>query len=458
MALSACTADDSSHHAADEVLPLGEATAIAREAYIYSNPLVDSYRILHTFFVDSSSPEYKAPWNEIRNLPRVFTHEDTAVQSANSDTPYSFAGIDLRSEPIVLSVPPMEESRYFSIQLIDLYTHIADYIGTRTIGNRGGDFLLTGPGWEGTVPDGIDKVIPIETELLIAIYRTQLFNPDDLDNVRKIQSGYRLQPLSAFAGTEPPAPAPAISFIEPLTPDGIRTSLDVFEQANFILQFCPVHPSEVELMQRFAGIGVGAGLAFEADSLDPELGEAVQAGIAEAWQDFENLKARAESGEVTSGDVFGSRDELENNYLFRFGGAVLGIWGNSAEEATYPSYYVDADGQLLVGAERYTLHFGPGELPPVNAFWSLTMYGLPESLLVENPINRYLLNSTMLDAFATDDDGGITLYIQHDRPADSELPNWLPAPTGPFSVNMRLYWPQESALDGTWQPPALVRQ
>ena len=146
---------------------------------------------------------------------------------------------------------------------------------------------------------------------------------------------------------------------------------------------------------------------------------------------------------------------MQNNYLYRMTAAVLGIWGNSEAEAMYPTYYVDAAGEPLDGANEYILRFEPGKLPPVHAFWSLTMYERPASLLVANPLDRYLLNSTMMDAFVRDADGGITLYLQHDSPGKDKEPNWLPAPEGPFSANMRLYWPKEEALDGTWQLPPL---
>ena len=441
----------------ESTLTAAEARAIAREAYIYGNPLADSYRIMHTYFVDSANSEFRAPWNQIYSLARVFTHEDTAVQTANSDTPYSFAGIDLRTEPVILGVPSMEESRYFSIQLIDLYTHIVDYIGTRTTGNTGGNYMLTGPGWQGEIPPGIDKVIEVETELLLAIYRTQLFNPEDLDQVAAIQQGYTLQTLSEFLGREAPEPAPAIDFIQPATAEAIRSSLAVFEQLDFVLQFCPPHPSEVELRQRFSRIGVGAESGFDADRLSPEIRAALAQGIADAWQEFEELKQRAERGEIGSGDVFGSREHLQNNYLYRFGAAVTGIWGNAEAEAMYPTYYVDADGQPMDGSNDYRLRFPPGELPPVNAFWSLTMYRLPESLLVENPINRYLLNSTMVNDFVRDEDGGITLYIQNRAPGEDKMANWLPAPAGRFSLNLRLYWPRQEALDGSWRQPPVIR-
>jgi hypothetical protein len=165
------------------------ARSIARDAYVYGYPMVDSYRIQHAYFVDAKNPEYKAPWNQIRNIPRVFTPADTAVQTPNSDTPYSMAGLDLRAEPIVLTVPAIGKGRYFSIQLIDLYTHNFDYIGSRATGNDGGSFLIAGPRWKGEAPKGVKKVIRSETELVLAVYRTQLFNPADLDNVKKIQDG-----------------------------------------------------------------------------------------------------------------------------------------------------------------------------------------------------------------------------------------------------------------------------
>lgn len=193
--------------------------------------------------VDPQKPEYKAPWTEIRNIPRVFTPEDRAVQTPNSDTPYSIVGVDLRAEPIVLTVPPIEKNRYFSVQLIDAYTHNFDYIGSRTTGNDGGSFLIAGPGWKGATPKGVKKVIRSETEFVFAPYRTQLFNPGDLDNVKKIQAGYKVQPLSAFLGQPAPPAAPVIDFIKPLTPTEQRASPEFFNILNFNLQFTPTHPS-----------------------------------------------------------------------------------------------------------------------------------------------------------------------------------------------------------------------
>ncbi|WSH73075.1 DUF1254 domain-containing protein [Rhizobium leguminosarum] len=436
-----------------------EVRAIAKEAYIYGFPMVDSYRIQHAYFVDTKNPEYKGPWNQIVNTPRVYTPADTAIQTPNSDTPYSWLGLDLRTEPMVLTVPPIEKDRYFSVQMLDAYTFNFAYLGSRTTGNDGGSFLVAGPGWKGETPSGVKKVIRSETDFIWAAYRTQLFNPDDIDNVKKIQAGYKAEPLSAFLGQTAPAAAPAVDFIKTLTPEEEKTSPEFFNILNFILQYCPTDPSEIELMARFAKIGVGAGKTIDFDKLSPEMKAAFEQGMADAWKELATLeKQKIDTGEVTSGDVFGTREYLKNNYLYRMAGAVLGIGGNSKQEAMYPVYAVDADGKKLDGANRYALRFAPGQLPPVNAFWSLTMYELPQSLLVANPINRYLLNSPMLPQFVKDADGGLTFYVQNESPGKDKEANWLPAPKGPFIAFMRLYWPKEEALEGKWKHPPMTKE
>ncbi|NKJ95431.1 DUF1254 domain-containing protein [Rhizobium leguminosarum bv. viciae] len=436
-----------------------EVRAIAKEAYVYGFPMVDSYRIQHAYFVDTKNPEYKGPWNQIVNTPRVYTPADTAIQTPNSDTPYSWLGLDLRTEPMVLTVPPIEKDRYFSVQMIDAYTFNFAYLGSRATGNDGGSFLVAGPGWKGETPSGVKKVIRSETDFIWAAYRTQLFNPDDIDNVKKVQAGYKAEPLSVFLGQTAPAAAPAVDFIKTLTPEEEKTSPEFFNILNFILQYCPTDPSETELMARFARIGVGAGKTIDFDKLSPEMKAAFEQGMADAWKELATLeKQKIDTGEVTSGDVFGTREYLKNNYLYRMAGAVLGIGGNSKQEAMYPVYAVDADGKKLDGANRYALRFAPGQLPPVNAFWSLTMYELPQSLLVANPINRYLLNSPMLPQFVKDADGGLTFYVQNESPGKDKEANWLPAPKGPFIAFMRLYWPKEDALEGKWKHPPMTKE
>src|SRR5207248_3801472 len=304
-----------------------EARAIVKEAYIYGFPLVDNYRIQYGYFVDRQNPEFKAPWNKLENIPPVYTPADTASQTPNSDTPYSFIGMDLRAEPMVLTVPKIEKERYFSIQLIDAYTFNFDYIGSRTTGNNGGSYLIAGPNWKGETPKGVKKVMRSETEFVFAVYRTQLFKPEDIDNVKKVQAGYKAQTLSEFLGTAAPKSAPAIDFIKPLSPAEEKTSPQFFNILNFVLEFCPTNPSETELMARFAKIGVGAGKTFDASKLSPKT--AIEQGVGDAWADFGGLVKLFDEGKVTSGDVFGTRQFLKNNYLYRMAAAVMGIYGNS---------------------------------------------------------------------------------------------------------------------------------
>lgn len=437
---------------------VAEARTIAKEATIYGFPLVDSYRIQYSYFVDKGSPEFKAGWNTLFNNARVYTPDDKAIQTPNSDTPYSYVGADLRAEPVVFTVPAVDKERYYSLQFIDMYTFNFAYVGSRATGNGAGSYLLAGPKWKGERPKGIKSVIRSETDFAFVLYRTQLFNPADIDNVKKIQEGYKVEPLSAFLRQPAPAPAPAVDFISPLTPEQQRSSLDFFKILNFVLRFCPTHPSEKALTARFAKIGVGAGKQFDANSLTPEMRNALEDGLADGWKAFNEFKStQVDTGKKSSADGFGTRAFLKNDYMQRMSGAVLGIYGNSKDEALYPAYFVDSAYQKLDGANRYTLRFAKGQLPPVNAFWSLTLYDLPASLLFANPLNRYLINSTMLASLKRDTDGGITLYVQNESPGADKESNWLPAPKGPFFTILRLYWPKAAALNGEWKAPPMQK-
>lgn len=434
-----------------------EARAITKEAYIYGFSLVDHYRVQYTYFQDQQHPEYKAPWNTLNNTARIYTPDDKAYPTPNADTPYSQLGADLRTEPLVLTLPEIEEGRYYSAQFVDAHTYNFGYIGSRTIGNQGGVFLLAGPDWKGNVPPGIDAVFRSETEFAFVFYRTQLFGPDDLENVKKVQAGYKVQPLSAFLQRPAPAAAPPIGFIKPLSPDEERSSLAFFNQMNFVLGFSPTHPSERALMQRFTRLGIGSGLTFDERTLPAEIREAMMAGIKDAWQDFDALGHQVARGEVSTTLFLGSREYLGNNYLYRMRATVTGLYGNDKEETIYPPFYLDAEGQPLDASKnRYTLRFAPGQLPPVNAFWSLTMYD-SSRLLVANPLQRYLINSSMLPSLKRDADGGLTLYIQHGSPGKDRESNWLPSPNGPFYIAGRLYWPKTEALNGQWQAPKVLR-
>jgi hypothetical protein len=435
-----------------------QARAIAKDAYIYGFPMVDSYRIQHSYFVNKEDPEYKGGWNEIHSIARVYTPEDTAVQTPNSDTPYSMLGADLRTEPLVLTVPPIEQDRYFSLQFVDGYTYNFAYVGSRTTGNGGGKYLLVGPNWKGEKPEGINDVIRSDTDLALVIYRTQLFGPSDIDSVKKIQAGYQVAPLSVFLNQPSPAQAPPIDFVPPLPPDQEKTSPQFFEILNFALRFAPTLPNEKSLRDRFAQIGIGPDGSFDADKLSPDMRTAIQGGMADAWAELDKLKKdQVDTGQVGSAQFFGTAEDLKGNYLYRMAGAVFGIYGNTAAEALYPGLLHDSTGAALTGANDYTVKFAPGQLPPVNAFWSLTMYEMPQSLLVANPMNRYLINSEMVPSLLRDPDGGYTFYIQNESPGIDKEANWLPAPKGPFQMVLRLYWPKPDALNGAWKAPQAVK-
>ncbi|MGH7185687.1 MAG: DUF1254 domain-containing protein, partial [Pseudomonadota bacterium] len=354
--------------------PPAEVRAIAKEAYIFGVPMVDSYKTIYVYSVAKGNPQYGGPFNSLINFARVFTPDDTAFVTPNSDTPYSLAGLDLRAEPIVLTVPRIAKDRYFVFQLMDLYTFNFDYIGTRATGGDGGTFVIAGLGWKGETPKGVKKGIRSETQLVSVVGRTQLFNPKDLENVKKIQAGYKLQPLSAFLGEPAPVVAPEVAWVRPVPPAEGRTTPEFFNVFAFLLQFAqPPHPSEVALRERFAKIGILPGKPFNHAAMSPETVAALKAGMADGQKDID---AKRVSLGGKSDKLFGTREFLKNDYVARATGTQVGIGANSREEALYPILQTDADGQPLDGAKgRYVLKFAKGQLPPVNAFWSATMYG-----------------------------------------------------------------------------------
>lgn len=433
--------------------------AIAKEATIWGFPLVDNYRIQYSYFADRGGPEFKAPWNVIANTARVYTPEDKAIQTPNSDTPYSYIGADLRAEPLVISVPAVDAGRYYSLQFIDQYTFNFAYVGSRATGNEAGSFLLAGPSWKGRKPAGVKSVIRCETDFAFVLYRTQLFEAADIEKVKAIQAGYKVQPLSQFLGKPAPKAAPAIDFPKPLSPEQQRSSAEFFQILNFILRFCPTHPSERDLRRRFARIGVGPGKALHIAKLTPERRKALEDGMADAWKAFAAFKAaELDTGKRAPAEGFGTRAFMKNDYMARMAGTALGIYGNSKQEALYPVYYTDSAAKPFDGKNgRYTMRIDPTKDLPVNAFWSLTVYELPQSLLFANRLNRYLINSPMLPSLKKDPDGMVTLYLQHESPGPNLEANWLPVPPGSFWAILRLYWPKPEALAQSWKQPPLVR-
>jgi hypothetical protein len=434
-------------------LSMDDARAIAKEAYIYGFPLVTNYHTLYKQVVNTTGKDYRAAFNTIASLANVATPEDKFVVTPNSDTPYSFLWMDLRAEPVVVTMPKIEEGRYYTGQIIDLYTFNFAYLGTRSYGNDGGVFMIAGPGWKGETPKGVKAVFSSETEFAYVLFRTQLFNPADLDNVKKIQAGYYAEPLSHFLKQSAPA-APAVNWPKPA--EDILTTPTLFTYLNFMLQFCPTNASETALMERFAKLNIGAGKRFDWAGMSPEMQKAVSDGIGDAGAEMTGLMKRINSDEVSSSDFFGTREFLKNNYLYRYAGAKLGLYGNSGDEAIYYALFVDGKQHPLDASKTpYTMTFPKGQLPPAKAFWSLTMYDGKTQLLVANPLKRYLLNSTMLKSFKYGSDGSLTLYVQKDSPGAGEEANWLPAPAGPFYAVLRLYMPAPEVVNRTWKKPPL---
>ncbi len=441
---------------ADFTATPSEARAIAKEAYLYGYPVVEMYKTLYTQAVDKGGVNFKAPFNHIGNTAQVFTPKDTTLATPNPDTPYSFVWMDLRSEPLVLTLPKIEDNRYYSVQLVDLYTHNFAYLGTRSTGNNGGHYMIAGPDWKGQQPVDVDRVVYSESNLAYALYRTQLFDEKDLNKVKQIQNGYKVQSLSSYVKQAAPAKAPKIDWPKPLA--NMTEGPQLFRYLNFMLAFAAPQDSEKDQLARFATIGIAPGAPFKVNQLSAEQRKALEDGIADAKAEFAAFKKdKLDTQQVAIGDLFGNRDHLKNNDLYRYAGAEVGLFGNSADEATYFNYVVDSEGKPANGARHsYTVHFAKDQLPPADAFWSLTLYNAKTKLLVPNHKKRYVINSRMLPNLKLDADGGLTLALQHHEPPKAEQSNWLPAPPSPFYAVLRLYLPKPEANNGQWKLPPLT--
>jgi hypothetical protein len=438
-----------------------EVKAAAEEAYIYGLPMVMAYTASYEFWLDKSSSQYKSPMGELTHSRRVFTYEDTAVIVPNSDTPYSFVCLDLRAEPWVVSVPNVEEGRYFSVQLVDWNAFNFGYIGSRASGNGAGDFLVVGPDWKGEAPAGIKGILRSSSQFCIAIIRTQLFGPDDMANVANIQDGYQARPLSAFLKQPAPPAAAAIDFPKA---NAQLAKENFFGLLEFVMQVAPPGPEEKEIRAKLARIGVGPEKKSDFKDLPPAHKaaalEGVKAGMAKVQERAGSIGKRINGWQV--GSAFGNRDFYKGDWLLRAAAAQAGIFGNNAEEAVYPMTRWLPDGQVIdTSKNNYEITFPAGKFPPAKAFWSVTIYDGKSQLLIKNPINRYLINSPMLTGMKKNDDGSITLHIRKDSPRADKESNWLPAPDGPVYLVMRLYWPQTESPsilppgEGDWAPPAV---
>ncbi len=442
---------------ADDTSGRQQLVEVARDAYVFFFPMLMGYRYLFGSFLVPELPSHRAPLNTLGGEARTLDHTFTDVITPNADTPYSMAGLDLRAEPVVLSVPPVTD-RFYHFQLEDLWGHNAHYVGVRATGTGAGRYLLAGPGWEGQAPPDLDGVLRFETDVVFVIGRTQLLGPDDVEALGRIMAAYDITPLSALTGD--PAP-PTEPFEWPAWVDAASRDERFVGYANALLPLCrPFHPDDVPELERFAQVGIGAGQPFDADALDREARDALRAGVAEARAAIEGRigdLGRAVNG-WTMTEVFGDRAWYGGDHLFRAAGALVGWGGNDSSEALYPTARQDSDGNPLHGDHRYRITMK--QLPPAEAFWSVTIYDTSydgtAGYLVDNPIDRYLVNSTT-QGLVRDDDGALTIHVQHEEPTTPEdRANWLPAPAGPFYLVLRLYLPTQDALDGTWQPPPIV--
>src|SRR5688572_20033888 len=235
-----------------------------------------NYAVMYEFAVDTKSSQFKAPFNQLHSMHHVATYKDTAVVTPNSDTPYTTLWLDLRAEPMVISVPAVEKKRYYPVQLIDGNAYNYGYIGSRATGSEPGNYLVVGPDWKGEAPAGVKKVFTSTTPFALTLFRTQLFNPGDMPNVEKVQAGYKAQPLSAFLKQPAPPAAPKIDFL-PATSEGVKENF--FGYLAFALQFVPPSAEDKEIRAKLARLGVEPGKTFEFKKLSSEQKAAAVEGM-----------------------------------------------------------------------------------------------------------------------------------------------------------------------------------
>jgi hypothetical protein len=321
--------------------------------------------------------------------------------------------------------------------------------------------MVAGPQWQGTKPGDIKEVFRSESEFVYCIIRTEVRGPNDVDAVHAIQRGYSLTAMNVFLARSQVPAASGITF--PLYDADRVKSAAFIDLLNFLLVQVSA-PEEAELMKRFSRIGIEPGATAASMTLAPGVRDAVEAGIGQALiaiqraagdlSAVEGVRVASKNGWQGADGVFGDGAEMRQKYLVRAAAAMGGLYGNDAIEAYYPAGNLDSDGEPLDASKRrYTMRFEKSEMPRVDAFWSMTMYSLPDQLMVENSIGRYSIGDRSKLRYGKD--GSLTIYIQHEPPGESLQSNWLPAPNGPFSLQFRMYLPKPEALDPLYLPPAV---
>ena len=438
-----------------------DTKAIAEDGYIFGLPLV--YISLQADAqTNVSKPEGgRAPFNQFDHHREFPDAKNNKIVGMNVDTLYSLANLDLSAEPIVLVVPPMQGNRWWIMQIIDGWNDVPAAPGSRTHGGKGGNFALVGPNFKGKIPAGLET-IHVDTSLVAIGGRTYTGGKADYDAVHKIQDQYKLIPLSQWkgAGTSytPPASVPVKPGVDATTPVPVQVSKmsadQFFGRLSELLADNPARPADAPIMRRLAEIGVKPGAKFTTAHFDADTRKAIDEGMAAARQAIR--AGEAKMGEMINGwQIARDLGRYETKYTYRATWTFFGVGGNLVEDAVYPLGLVDSDGKQLNGANNYVLRFTKDQIPPVDAFWSITMYD-KDSYLVDNPIGRYALGDR--SNMKLGDDGSLTIYIQSESPGQEKESNWLPSPKGEvFKVALRLYVPKKQVADGSWRPPAVQR-
>jgi len=377
---------------------------------------------------------------------------DHSVVRMNLDTLYSWAWLDLSEGPMVLTIPDTGD-RYYLMPMLDAWTNVIASPGKRT-GIKSGNFVITGPGWKGDLPEGM-KAYKSPTSMVWIIGRTQANGPKDYPAVHKIQDGYKITPLSAW-GTDYTAPAgvvdPDMNTDPPIKQLEAMSTTEFFNTLTKLMIENPASAEDAPALKKLAMIGVVPGQEFELSKLDPTIAKALENVVPMALGKLKTapLAAPVNGWEVPPAKV----GAAGTDYGLRAVVAMIGLGANITADAIYPNAFEDAAGNKLNGANNYVLHFDKGETPPTNSFWSLTMYNA-ESFFVENPLDRYNIAGWM--PLQYNDDGSLDIYIQKDSPGKAKESNWLPAAAGAFSVTLRVYWPEESMIDGSWKTPGIKK-
>jgi len=444
-----------------------EAHAIGVDAYVYFYPLVtmDLTRKQMTNISTGKEPGFGPP-NTFNNVPVYPSASDRVVVRPNFDTLYSVAWLDLTKEPLIVSVPDTG-GRYYLLPMLDMWTDVFASPGWRTTGTQAQQFLVAPTGWR---PDLRDRFVeefrlPRDTRRINAptphvwiIGRTKTDGPPDYAAVNKIQAGLKVTPLSEWGRSPRPVEVKTDPTIDMKTPpkvqvDSMRAD-KYFAYAAELLKVNPPHFTDEPIIARMKRIGIEPGKDFDMARADPAVKKALE-NAPEAAQQLMKWKvpslARVANGWSMNTDTMGV---YGNYYLKRAIVTQLGLGANVPEDAIYPLNLADGAGRPLDGANKYTIHFDKGAAPPVEAFWSITLYD-PEGYQVANSLNRFAVSSWM--PFKTNPDGSLDLYFQNESPGKDKEVNWLPAPKGPFNLTMRLYAPKSEALTGKWNPPAVVK-